>query len=242
MTYFPSHVETKYNFIMARTRHNNENGYYTTIATKISLADKVRLSRIADSFGMTFYNMLQGLLLLICRMADKGSAVTYEHQIMLQAFLDMTNQEQDSFSPLAIKGHEDLHVCNAILFIQQKPDQRPQLMEIHKTEHGSMMESYNHDTMLTAFLNCIDPLGVQRLEDEAKRLGYSSISQTLHKIIMERTAHSGDTICEDVNDLFSDVRIPTGQKINDNTFYKQKQNRGDYTTITPRKKHYRADL
>ena len=227
---------------MARARHNNENGYYTTIATKISLADKVRLSRIAESFGMTFYNMLQGLLLLICRMADKGSAITYEHQIMLQAFLDMMNQKQDSFSPLAIKGHEDLHVCNAILFIQQKPDQRPQLMEIHKTEHGSMMESYNHDTMLTAFLNCLDPSGVQRLEDEAKRLGYSSICQTLHEIIMERTAHSGDTISEDVHDLFSDVRIPTGQKINDNTFYKQKQNRGDYTTITPRKKRYRADL
>lgn len=227
---------------MSRAKHEDQNGYYTTIATKISLADKVRLHRIAESFGMTFYNLLQALLLLICRMADGDSAISYEHQIMLQAFLDMINQTKDSFSPLAVRGHEQQHICNAILFIQKEPDQRPQLMEIHKTECGSMMESYNHDTMLTAFLSCIDPLGVQRLEDEAKRLGYSSICQTLHKIIMERTATIEDTIGDEVRNLFSDVRIPTGQKINDNTFYKQKQNRGDYTTITPRKKRYRADL
>lgn len=227
---------------MARAIHNDQNGYYTTIATKISLADKVRLHRIAESFGMTFYNLLQALLLLICRMADGDSAISYEHQIMLQAFLDMINQTKDSFSPLAVRGHEQQHICNAILFIQKEPDQRPQLMEIHKTECGSMMESYNHDTMLTAFLSCIDPLGVQRLEDEAKRLGYSSICQTLHKIIMERTATIEDTIGDEVRNLFSDVRISTGQKINDDTFYKRKKNTGDYTTISPRKKHSRADL
>lgn len=227
---------------MARAIHNDQNGYYTTIATKISLADKVRLHRIAESFGMTFYNLLQALLLLICRMADGDSAISYEHQIMLQAFLDMINQTKDSFSPLAVRGHEQQHICNAILFIQKEPDQRPQLMEIHKAECGSMMESYNHDTMLTAFLSCIDPLGVQRLEDEAKRLGYSSICQTLHKIIMERTATIEDTIGDEVRNLFSDVRISTGQKINDDTFYKRKKNTGDYTTISPRKKHCRADL
>ena len=41
---------------MSRAKHEDQNGYYTTIATKISLADKVRLHRIAESFGMTFYN------------------------------------------------------------------------------------------------------------------------------------------------------------------------------------------
>lgn len=227
---------------MARAKHEDQNGYYTTIATKISLADKVRLSRIAESFGMTFYNMLQGLLLLICRMADKGSAVTYEHQIMLQAFLDMMSQAQGTFSPLAISGHEQQRVCNAILFMKRKPDQRPQLMEIHQTECGSMMESYNHDTMLTAFLNCLDPFGLQRLQDEAKRMGYSSISQTLHEILMKRTAPREDTIGEEVREMFEDVRIVTGQQINNDIYFKQKPNRGDYTTITPRKKRYRADL
>lgn len=227
---------------MARAIHNDQNGYYTTIATKISLADKVRLYKIAESFGMTFYNMLQALLLLICRMADGDSAISYEHQIMLQAFLDMINQTKDSFSPLAVRGHEQQHIFNAILFIQKEPDQRPQLMEIHKTECGSMMESYNHDTMLTAFLSCIDPSGVQRLEDEAKRLGYSSICQTLHEIIMERTATREDTMSEEIKQMFEDVRISTGQKINDDTFYKRKKNTGDYTTISPRKKHCRADI
>ena len=227
---------------MSLAKHEDQNGYYTTIATKISLADKVRLHRIAESFGMTFYNLLQALLLLICRMADGDSAISYEHQIMLQAFLDMMNQEQNSFSPLAVRGHEQQHICNAILFIQKEPDQRPQLLEIHKTESGSMMESYNHDTMLTAFLSSIDPLGVQRLEDEAKRLGYSSISQTLHEIIIERTATREDTMSEEIKQMFEDVRISTGQKINDDTFYKRKKNTGDYTTISPRKKHCRADI
>lgn len=227
---------------MSTAKHDKQNGKYITIATKISLADKVKLCRIANKFGMTFYNMLQALLLLICRMADEGSAITHEHQIMLQAFLDMMDQEQDSFSPLAIKGHKQQHICNAILFIQKEPDQRPQLMEIRKSERGNMMESYNHDTMLTVFLNSLDPSGLQCLEDETKRLGYSSISQTLHKIIMERTAPIEDNIHEDVCDMFSDVRITTGQQINNDVFYRRKNNIGDYTIITPKNRRIKAEL
>lgn len=37
---------------MARSRHDNSNGYYTTIATKISNADKAKLYDIAEGLNM----------------------------------------------------------------------------------------------------------------------------------------------------------------------------------------------
>ena len=108
---------------------------------------------------------------------------------------------------------------------------------------GNIVESYNYDTMLSAFLNCLDPDALKRLKDEAQRQGYFSITHTLHEIIMQRTdTTKADTIGAEVRELFDDVRISTGQKINDDTYYKRKQNRGnDYTTISQRKT-YKADL
>ena len=226
---------------MGRKKIDGGKEYFTAITTKIPCSDKERLCKIAECFGMSLYNIMQSLVLLICRMADKGSVITYEHNIMLKAFWDIANQTKDSFSPMAIRGHEQQRVCSAILFMQRKPDQRPQLMEVHKSEHGVMMESYNNDTMLSAFLNCLDPNGLQRLEDEAKRLGYSSITQTLHELIMNHTTPRPDAMSDEVREMFSDIRVVSGEQINEDIHYKQKHNRGDYTTITPPKRTLRAD-
>lgn len=226
-----------------KAKHDAANGNFTTIATKISLADKVRLWRIAEGFGMTLYELMQGLLLGMARYFDKGSTVTYEGNSLLNAIGNVIFDTKDSFSPMALKGRQQQRVCNAILFLQRGKGQRPQLMEAHADGMGNVVESYNFDTMLSAFLNCLDPDALQRLKDEAKRLGYFSITHTLHELIMQRTANiKADNMSDEVRELFADERIATGQKTNTDTHYKAKQNRGnDYTTITTRKT-YRADI
>lgn len=226
-----------------RVKHDAANGNFTTIATKISLADKVRLWRIAEGFGMTLYELLQALLLGMARYFDKGSIVTDEGNSLLNAIGNVIFDTKDSFSPMALKGRQQQRVCNAILFLQRGKGQRPQLMEAYADGMGNVVESYNFDTMLSAFLNCLDPDALQRLKDEAKRLGYFSITHTLHELIMQRTANTkADTISAEVRELFADERITTGQRINEDTHYKRKHNRGDgYTTIT-QQKTYRADL
>lgn len=192
---------------------------------------------------MTLYELLQALLLGMARYFDKGSIVTDEGNSLLNALGNVIFASKDSFSPMALKGRQQQRVCNAILFLQRNDSERPQLMETHTDSQGNMIESYNYDTMLSAFLSCLDPDVLQRLKDEAKRLGYFSITHTLHELIMQRTAKTkADNMSDEVRELFADERIATGQKTNTDTHYKAKQNRGnDYTTITTRKT-YRADI
>ena len=226
-----------------RVKHDAANGYFTTIATKISLADKVRLWRIAEGFGMTLYELLQALLLGMARYFDKGSIVTDEGNSLLNAIGNIMFASKDSFCPMALKDRQQQHVSSAILFLQRRAGQRPQMIETHPDKQGNMVESYNYDTMLSAFLSCLDPDALQRLKDEKQRQGYFSITHTLHEIIMQRTADTKeDTMSAEVRELFTDERIATGQQINEDTYYKGKRNRGnDYTTITQRK-NYRADI
>ena len=225
-----------------RVKHDAVNGNFTTIATKISLADKVKLSRIAEGFGMTLYEMTQALLVAMARYFDKGSIVTDEGNSLLNALANVIFASKDSFSPMALKERQQQRVCSAILFLQRKAGQRPQLMETQIDGQGNIVESYNYDSMLSAFLNSLDPDVMERLKVEAERKKYFSITQALHEIIMKRTDITmEDTISAEVRELFDDVRIPTGQMTNQEIYYKGKHNRGDYTTIT-KTKTYRADL
>ena len=50
-----------------------------------------------------------------------------------------------------------------------------------------------------------------------------------------------DIMRADIAEMFADARIATGQQINEDTYYRRKNNVGDYTTITE-KKTCRADL
>ena len=108
---------------------------------------------------------------------------------------------------------------------------RPQLMgNTYRQPGKDDKESYNYDNMLADILNSIIPRQPQRLKDEAKRQGYFSITHTLHEIIMQRTEDiKADTISAEVREMFTDVRIPTGQQINDDILYSRKKNvGGDY--------------
>ena len=215
----------------------------TTIASKISRADKQKLHAIADYLGMTFYSLVQSVLMTIVRYWDRGGLLTAEHYTMIDAFSTVLKSSVGSYSPISARGSENDHITGAILLVERKAGQRPQLMEVHKDSVGNVIESYNYDTMLSAFLNAIDPDCLQRLEDEAKELGYFSITHALCEILLKCSARTEkDIMRADVAAIFADERIATGQKINNDTHYRRKNNIGDYTTSTPHKETYRTDI
>ena len=140
--------------------------------------------------------------------------------------------------------HKKENIKSAILFVERKAGQRPQLLEVGRNENGKVIESYNYDEMLKAFMGATDPTALQRLEDEAKVVGNFSIFKTLHELIMQRATPTADLISSEIQELFNDVRICTGQAINEDVHYKQghRKNVNEYTTVTPREKFYRTDL
>lgn len=204
-----------------------------TIASKISRSDKQKLHAIADDLGITFYGLLQSLICTLVRYWDKGSAVTAEHRTMINAFSNVLASVIGSHNPVSLKGSEGDSVKGAILLVERKTGKRPQVIEIRKNEHGTMIESYNYDTMLSTFLGAVDPNALRCLEDEAKELGYFSITQTLHELILQNYSTQKDPIGAEVRELFSDVRICSGIKVNTDIQYKSRRrhNLAEYTTI-----------
>lgn len=223
----------------AKSEERNE---FVTIASKVSKEDKEKIKIIADAFGMTFYELLQSLLLALLRYFDSGSLVTYDHNCMMNALANTMYALKGSFSPLRKKGRDNRVMKGAIIFVEDSPNNRPQLLSVSKNENGLMMESLNFDKMVSDFLNCIDPDAFQRLEFQKKELGYFSITHTLHEIIMQRT-NSEDGMKAEIKELFADNRIRSGQTINEDIHYKRgyRQNVDEYTTIQPNTT-YRADL
>lgn len=226
-----------------RAKHEDGNGNFTTIATKISLADKVKLNVIAESFGMTYYQLNQALLLAIVRYFDKDSAISYESNTMLNAFGNVILATNGSFCPLNRKGREQQQVKEALLLVERKANQRPQLLAVTKNDRNELTESYNLDKMLADFMEAYDPEILNALKDEQKRLGYFSIGHTLHELVLQRATQPADMMSEEITGMFQDMRITSGQKTNEDVFYQQKQNRygEDYSTVF-KKQSYRADL
>lgn len=225
-----------------RAKHDDGQGYYTTIATKISLTDKQKLCAIANGFQMSFYELLQSLLLAIVRYFDTDTLISHESDTMLKAFANVMFATAGSFSPLAIKGHQQQSVKSAILFVQRKDGQQPQTIAIGKDGQGRLTETYNTDKMLTDYLQATDPEILKVLEDERKRMELFSIGHVLHELILQASTEPKETIGEEINALFDDIRISSGQAINKDIYYKRKRNKGDYTQVTPNRPRFRADL
>ena len=218
------------------------NGYYTTIATKISKADKAKLCTIAKGFGLSFYELQQALLLSLIRYFDKDSFITYEHNIMLNAFGNVFAAIGDSYNPISITGHQSDKIEKAIMFVNRGKANRPQVMAIGKDRNGNLTESYNQDQMLTDYLQATDPQLLKVLRYERDTRDNFSLSQTLRELVLQRASQPSDMMEADIKAMFEDVRIPTGDKINEDVFYKRGHNKGDYSNYTPHATRKRADL
>lgn len=226
-----------------RAKQTPQSGYYTTIATKISHADKAKLVSIANGFGMTFYELLQALLLAMVRYFDTGSLVTYDHNAMMNAFANTMFTLKDSYSPLSIRGHENRKIDSAILLIEQRPHKQPQLLAVSKDRQGNLIESYNFDTMLSDFMGALDPEVLQAIIREKKKQGYFSIAHTLHELVLQRAPAPVDSKSEEIARMFTDVRTMAGEQVNSDIHHKRGYNRWeDTTTPTPAKKWHKVEF
>ena len=226
-----------------KVKHDAQKGYYTTIATKISHSDKAKLVGIAGRFGMSFYELLQALLLATVRYFDGESAITDEHAAMMNAFSHSIFSTKGSFSPLSIKGHEARTISRALLFVEQKPGERPQLLAVSRAPGGKLTESYNFDTMLCGFMEAVDPEALRALQKEQGKMGYFSIAHTLHEVAMRLTEPPADTIANDIAEMFTDARTSAGEEINEDVFYKRKHRQWEHSGIpTPRAQRHKVEL
>lgn len=226
---------------MKRARQGVGNGV-VTIASKVTKDEKAKIKTIADAFGMSFYELLQSLLLALLRYFDSDSLVTYDHNCMMNAFANTMYAMKDSYSPFGNRERDKRIIKSAILFVEESPKKSPQLLSVVRNADGKLMESWNFDKMVADFLRCVDPDCLNRLEAMKTELGYFSITHTLHEIIMQRTSSDGG-MKADIKDMFSDMRIPSGQAVNEDVKYKRgyRQNVDEYTTIQQRQT-FRADL
>ena len=225
------------------TRAKRELGNeFLTIASKVSKEDKAKIKAVASLFGMSFYELLQSLLLGMLRYFDVGRNSTYEDNCMMDALFVAMRSMKGSYCPLQKNGRENRKVRGAILFVEDSPKNRPQLLSVSMNEDGQMMESLNFDKMVSDFFGCIDPDGLKRLERQRDELGFFSITHTLHEIIMQHESCI-DENQEYIKELFEDIRIPSGQAINEDVQYKRgyRKNLNEYTTTTDNQK-YRADI
>ena len=228
---------------MTRAKQKEGNGYYLHVGTKITYSDRDKLDVIAKGMGMTLYQLLQALMLAMVRYFDAGSLITYEHNAMLNAFANTLFSLKDSYSPLSISGHERRTVNRAILLVEQPPRKQPQLMEVSKDQYGNIVESYNFDSMLSAFMGALAPEALQAIIREQKKQGYFSIAHTLHELILQRAEKPADIMSQEIADMFTDARTTTGEQVNEDVHYNRKYNKGDdYTAPTPHKRRARADL
>ena len=211
------------------------------IASKISRTNADKLRTIADNLGVTTYALLQGAILTLVRYFDTGSVLSAEHRSFMQTFATVLRSTIASHNPMSRRNSKADKVTGAVLFIERKAGATPQPLLVSLNNGATFTESYNIDTMLTALLEATDREALERLQDEQKRQGLFSIAATLHDLIMATTSDS-DQMHEDVEDLFKDIRIATGHKINDDVYYQRHHRTIDYSSFTPMSNYQRGDI
>ncbi len=209
-----------------RKQHAAERGSFVMIGTKVHQSEKQKLSVIAERFDMSIYALLQSLLLFLLRSFDQPSALSDEHRTMLHAFLNTMAANEDVHNLLKAPGKIPQHIDQAVLFVRFGKDNHAQLLAVGKDEKGQATEHYNTDTILTDLLKAYDPNILHALEKERDRRGHFSLCHTLHDIVLQRAVQSTDQMHEEIAELFSDVRITSGESLNDDVFYVRKHYKG----------------
>ncbi len=220
------------------------NGYFSVVATKVSPTDKEKLRVIAKAFNLSFYELLQALLLAMVRYFDTDSEFDrYESNVLLNGIGNILESIDGSFSPLSMNGFSEQRAKSAIIFLERKPEQRPQPLMVSKNTNDEIIGNYNFDAMLTAFLEAADPEVLQKLKEKEQEYGYFSMMHTLHELVIGRTDNKDEKRAE-IQKMFTDVRIGTGQQINSEVHYQRKHtNRfGEHTTTIWKEDCMRADI
>lgn len=203
------------------------------VSSKITANGKLKLQTISREFKFSFYKLLQSLLLAMIRYYTTDMAVSDEYLIMIEAFNNAIELASKSFNPIGTnKRHRDITIAKCLLFLQEE-EGIEHIVEI-ENKNGELREETDTDKILWNFLGTIIPEFKKKISKED---ALKNISKDLCKVFIQPAK---DYIKEEVESMFMDIRIPTGQKINDGIYYKRKKNNGGleaYTTYGVQKNH-----
>lgn len=154
----------------------NKGESYTTISSKITLADKLKLLGIAESFGTNINALGKALIFGVLHYLDKGSDINEMNKKLFDTLCSVAKNVENC----KLKNQTDF---SSIVFFR-KPDykgicyKRPQAIIIRK--NGDMLtECYNYDTMLQLLLSSIAPDTLIKLKQIKRDMEYFSNLHTL---------------------------------------------------------------
>ena len=228
----PSDMEAGYS--------KNQREPYFTLCTKITVETRLALIRIAERWETNLYHLQQALLLAFARTCEPAEMCT-QHKTMTKAFLTTISTTFDSFDPLSNIRASQERADRALLFLHASPTLRPQLLSVARREDGAFVESHDHDEMFLAFLTATDPQAAHALQQESLAVQRSPLAH-LRDIIMKSRLSFDEQLKADIDELFNDIRIPSGDAINDSVFYKRRHRKGDYFSIIEIRPTLHADL
>ena len=193
-------IKLKY---MRKTNKCYEAGHHVSIATKISPEYVDKLKFVAKSFGMSPYELFQCVLYSFLRYFDSSSKMTHEHSSMLFIFTNTLQSLKSSHNPLSQKRTKEERITKGIFFVET-PDGQPQLLSVSMDKYGNLEESFNIEKIISEVLKIEDPKLLQVLDDERERMGFFSICQTLHHLVIQASTPPSDKVAEEVSSLFKD--------------------------------------
>lgn len=212
---------------------------FIPIATKVPSQFLEKIQNISQKLGLSKYQLLQSMIYSLIRFFDCPTQINDEMYRLIEAYFDAFKSLRNSYNPL-LGNEKKLKIRKAILFMGE--EKNAQLIEISIDKDGKMMESYNIDTILENILNAMNPNIVRILSKEKNKENHISILMALKDLVMNSTTNNPTvSLEEEVKTLFDDVRITTGEKINDRVYYKRKNNMKE-VPIIEKKKHIRADI
>lgn len=200
---------------------------YATLCTKLALTDKYKIKKIAEKFGLSFYELFQSLLVAIVRYFDAPTSISQDHYLMIDAFMNVLEATGKSFSLLNLRNKASAHVTKAIVFVEKDKAKAPQLLLVGTNDNGEITDCYNYDTMLEMMLKAIDPALLYTIQKEKEYNGYFSTLHALKCLVANNSISSDEIMRLEIEEMFSDQRTESGIATSEDVYYKQKKNPTD---------------
>lgn len=209
---------------------------YKVIATKISPAMMLKIEGIAEELNLTRYELIQGLLSGFVRMHDPGAPIGDEVRNLMRS-ITFNASTDDKVVSLSWEPGE----IEKVVVFRRGDNGHEQKVTTLSLEHGQWVESLNFDEAAKAILSGINHQLPDIVTGAQNQLRGASFVYTLYKLLKVAHEATAPTMSDEVKDLFSDIRLASGHKLNvDNVHYKRARGVGQNITQVPQL-HLQAD-
>lgn len=201
------------------------------ISIKLTHSERNKIIEIAESMGLTPFRLLNVLLSEFINYFDENAIIDNRENTLLNCLYDDNFFSKDTFNLYCSNVTNNLFASEALIFAD-KPEEkgkiytRSQAILINQNGESYIGSSY-YDNMLELLLSAIAPETNDGLQKKMKKLGCKSIFDTM-KLLVDQSYFcppKPDIIHEEIEELFSDIRIESGEKVNNDDVFYRKRNR-----------------